>query len=49
MPVMLAQAISPSLGAVLLEYAGPDGTLLVLMLGAALNVATALPLLRWTR
>ncbi len=49
MPVMLAQAISPSLGALLLDYAGPEGTLIVLMTGAALNVATALPLLRYAR
>lgn len=49
MPVMLAQAIAPSLGAILLETLGPSGTLLVLTVGAALNVATAIPLLRWAR
>lgn len=49
LPIMLAQAAAPSLGAVLLERLGPGGTLVVLAGAAALNVATALPLLRWAR
>lgn len=49
MPGLIVQAAAPSLGALMLDGLGPNGTLLVLGIGAALNVATALPLMRWAR
>ena len=49
MPLMLAQALSPTLGAVLVDGVGAAGTLFVLTAVAVVNVATALPLLRFVR
>jgi len=48
-PLMLAQAASPTLGALLMSATGPEGTLYVLAAGAAINVLTALPLAAFTR
>src|SRR5262249_20746862 len=39
MPSLIAQSLSPTLGAVLLEHAGADGTLAALTALAALNIA----------
>ncbi len=49
MPSLLAQAASPSLGALLLEQGGADVTLWVLAVGAAATILTALPLLAFRR
>jgi len=48
-PLMLAQAASPTLGALLMSATGAGGTLYVLTAGALLNVLTALPLVAFTR
>ncbi len=48
-PLMLAQAASPTLGAVLMSATGPGGTLYVLTAVAAVNVLTALPLVAFAR
>ena len=45
MPSLLAQAASPSLGALLMEHGGADATLWVLAVGAALTILASLPLL----
>jgi hypothetical protein len=45
MPSLLAQAASPSLGALLMEHGGADATLWVLAVGAAVTIVAALPLL----
>ena len=47
LPVLLAQAAAPSVGAVLLQVIGGSGLLLVLLALAAVNVAIALPLRGW--
>jgi hypothetical protein len=39
MPSLLAQALSPSLGAVLIEWGGPDAALALLTGLASLNIA----------
>jgi len=48
-PLMLAQAASPTLGALLMSATGAGGTLYVLTVGALLNVLTALPLVAFAR
>jgi MFS family permease len=49
MPLMLAQAVSPTLGAFLLDGVGAAGTLFVLTAVAVVNVLTALPLVGYAR
>jgi MFS family permease len=49
MPLMLAQAISPTLGALLLDGTGAAATLFVLTAVAVVNVLTVLPLLAFVR
>jgi MFS family permease len=49
MPSMLAQAASPSLGAVLLQHGGAEATLWVLSVGAVLTILISLPLLAFRR
>jgi MFS family permease len=49
MPALIAQAASPSLGALLLDHAGPDTTLLVLLLAGAATILLSLPLLAFRR
>jgi predicted MFS family arabinose efflux permease len=48
-PLMLAQAASPTLGALLMSATGAGGTLWLLTAGALLNVLTALPLVAFAR
>jgi len=38
MPSLIAQAVSPSIGALLLDKVGPDGTLLALVAAAIVDV-----------
>ena len=45
MPSLLAQAASPSLGALLIQHGGADATLWVLAVGASLTILASLPLL----
>ncbi len=49
MPALLAQAASPSLGALLIEHFGADATLRILALAAVVTIVTALPLLAFRR
>jgi MFS family permease len=49
MPTLLAQAGSPALGAWLLDAAGPDGTLGLLLCAAVLNILLVIALLPWVR
>lgn len=49
MPLMLAQAVSPTLGAFLLDGMGAGATLFVLTAVAVVNVLTALPLVGYAR
>jgi len=49
MPALISQAASPTLGALLLDHAGPDTTLLVLLLAAAGTILLSLPLLAFRR
>ena len=48
-PVLLAQAASPSLGGFLIDWAGPDGTLVMLVGAAAFNIVFVLMLLPFVR
>jgi MFS family permease len=48
-PLMLAQAASPTLGALLMAGMGAGGTLSTLTVVAVLNVLTALPVVAFTR
>ena len=45
MPSLIAQAASPSLGALLMERVGADGTLAVLFVTAVVDLLLALTLL----
>ena len=45
MPALLAQAASPFLGAVMLEYVGTTATLAVLCIGAVINIALVVVLI----
>jgi MFS family permease len=48
-PSLIAQAVSPSIGAVLIEWIGADSTLAVVVAGALFNVALTLVLFGLTR
>jgi len=49
MPALIAQSAAPALGALLLNATGPSGTLLAMVALAALNLASVLPLLKYSR
>ncbi len=49
LPILVTQAISPSLGAVLMEHFGPDGTIAVLCGLSMLNIFAAVALLPYAR
>ena len=49
MPNLIAQSLSPTLGAVLLDWGGADGTLAVLTLMALANIAAVAALFPWCR
>ena len=49
MPALIAQSAAPALGALLLNATGPSGTLLAMAALAALNLASVLPLLKYSR
>ena len=46
MPALIAQSAAPAIGALLLMWTGPNGTLIAMVLLSALNLATAIPLLK---